>query len=262
MEASSQMMRAMLWIHPPAGRVRLVLFALVVLHLKVAHADDATDGDNASHPAWKLTTSYYDNSDATHAYDVNLRADFADQRVWIGDYRDSSGYTQARAGFDAVKQIGILNLDFSGQAASGGFFGGSVNAQLGGDSYAMLGFGRTDLHPYYNLNFDPNDALTVGLGSKALSSGLEVQLFHIWDDRLPTHQHVTHLLLHYAMSQDQRFSLDASYKHGLDDSSVYVHGYALSATYAWRRIFARLAYDQHANFAEPTQTRLSVGALF
>jgi len=41
-----------------------------------------------------------------------------------------------------------------------------------------------------------------------------------------------------------------------------VHGYAVAATYAWHHVFARLAYDQHANFNLPNQKRISVGLLF
>lgn len=248
--------------HPQFRRAVLCPLVLLPLASAYARADAADNGIDAQSVQWKLTTSYYANSDDSHAEDLNLRADFGDQRIWIGDYQDSRGFHQTRAGFDAVTQIGVVNLDFSGQAASGGFFGGSITSQIGGDNYAIAGFGRTDLHSYYNLNFDPNDAITAGFGSKALLQNLEVQLFHIWDDRLPTHQHVTHLLLHYDVSKDRHWSVDAAYKHGLADPMVYVRGYALSATYAWGRLFARLAYDQHANFAVPNQARLSVGMLF
>jgi len=241
------------------NRRAAVLAMLPLLACTALHADEGDD----RRLQWKLTPSYYDNSDGTHAYDVNLRADFGDQRAWIGDYRDSQGYHQARAGFDWVNQIGFVNLDLSGQYATGGFFGGSATAQIGSDdNYAILGWGRTNLHPYYNLNFDPNDAVTAGFGTKALMRGLEAQLYHIWDDRLATRQHVTHLLLRYAIDDHSRCSLDLSYKHGLADPETYVHGYAIAATYAWHHVFARLAYDQHANFNLPNQKRISVGLLF
>ncbi len=246
--------------HSTEFRLSAVLATVSLLLCATARADDETGDDRRLQ--WKLTPSYYDNSDGTHARDANLRADFGDQRAWIGDYRDSQGYRQARAGFDAVTQIGIVNLDFSGQYATGGFWGGSVTSQTGGDSYAILGWGRTNLHTYYNLNFDPNDAVTVGFGTKALAQGLEAQIYHLWDDRLPTRQHVTHLLLHYDVNDRSRCSLDLSYKHGLADPQTYVRGYAIAATYAWHHVFARLAYDQHANFNLPNQKRISVGLSF
>ena len=46
------------------------------------------------------------------------------------------------------------------------------------------------------------------------------------------------------------------------DTRTYVHGYAVTATWAWHHVFARLAYDQHANFNLPNQKRISVGLLF
>jgi hypothetical protein len=242
---------------------RPVLAILLLFSVQWSYAQDSDDaGADAKHLQWKFTPSYYDNSDGSNAYDLNLRADFGDQRAWIGEYRDSHGYNQARAGFDAVTQVGIVNLDFSGQYATGGFWGGSLMSQIGGDTYAMLGWGRTDLHPYYNLNFDPNDAITAGFGTKSLLQDLELQLYHIWDDRTPSKQHVTHLLAHYDVSKHEHFSVDVSFKHGLADPQTYVKGYATTLTYAWDRVFARLAYDQHANFALPNQTRLSVGLLF
>jgi hypothetical protein len=243
--------------------LKFCVVMLLPAFITSAQADDADGGDDAPHLSWKLTPSYYDNSDGTHAQDINLRADFGDQRAWIGEYRDSSGYNQARAGFDWVKQIGFVNLDFSGQYATGGFWGGSVTAQIGSDSnYAILGWGRTVLHPYYNLNFDPNDAVTVGFGSKGLLPNLELQLYHLWDDRTASKQRVTHIVAHYDVNKNEHFSIDASYKHGLADPQTYVKGYALALTYAWPRVFARVTYDQHANFALPNQTRLSVGLLF
>ena len=46
---------------------------------------------------------------------------------------------------------------------SGGFWGGSLSAQIGSPKlYAIVGLGRTNLRTYYNLNFDPNDAITLG----------------------------------------------------------------------------------------------------
>lgn len=240
-----------------AARLGMALPALLMCAAAQADQDDA-----GSRLQWKFTPSYYDNSDGSHARDLNLRIDAGDQRAWIGQYRDSRGYRQERAGFDAVAQFGVVSLDFSAQYASGGFHGGSITTQIGGDSYAILGWGRTNLRTYYNLNFDPNDAITAGFGTKALARDLEAQLYHIWDDRLSTRQHVTHLLLRYTASERSHCAIDLAYKHGLADPQTYVRGYAIAATYAWQHVFARIAYDQHANFNLPNQKRLSIGLLF
>ena len=57
-----------------------------------------------------------------------------------------------------------VQLQPSLRVASGGFVGGSVAPQLGTPFYAQVGIGRTNMRPYANLNFDPNDAIGVALG--------------------------------------------------------------------------------------------------
>jgi hypothetical protein len=139
--------------------------------------------------------------------------------------------------------------------------GGSINAQLGDPIYAMVGFGRTNLRNYYNLNFDPNDAITLGVGA-AVNTKTDLSLSHIWDDRLGTRQRVTHLVLRHSMSQAARIAVDASYKSGVNSDNEFVKGYALTVTYTYERYFIRLARDQHANFGAADQNRLSAGLNF
>jgi hypothetical protein len=50
------------------------------------------------------------------------------------------------------------------QPASRGFGGIALTAQTGDKYFALVGFGRTNLKPYANLNFDPNDAITLAAG--------------------------------------------------------------------------------------------------
>ena len=114
--------------------------------------------------AFKLTPSYYRISDGNNAADLNLRAGYGNHVGWVGLYRDRSGYEDFRAGYEKHADLGAVRLVLSAQVASGGFLGGSVNAEAGGATFALLGFGRTNLRPYYNLNFDPNDAITLGIG--------------------------------------------------------------------------------------------------
>ncbi|MHB1230719.1 MAG: hypothetical protein ACYCY3_10480 [Halothiobacillus sp.] len=98
-----------------------------------------------------------------------------------------------------------MRLVFSEQAARHGFFGGSVSAEIGGEkTYGLLGLGRTNLKDYYNLNFDPNDALTFGLGTRA-GRNTELSMCRVQDNRLGTGQRVTHIILRQHMSVDRRF---------------------------------------------------------
>jgi hypothetical protein len=45
--------------------------------------------------------------------------------------------------------------------------------------------GRTNLKDYFNLNFDPNDAILIGAGTRAIQH-TTLSAFQIRDDRLGT----------------------------------------------------------------------------
>ena len=219
-------------------------------------------GNEDSHKvAFKLTPSYYQSSDGNDAFDINLRANLAQHTAWIGQYRNKKGYSQARTGYENKLDFGLARLTLSAQLASGGFVGASGTAEIGGDTFGILGFGRTNLRDYYNLNFDPNDAITVGIGSRAISD-TELSLFYLWDDRLDTQQRITHFVLRYKTSDTQRITVDTSYKSGLTDNEEFIRGYGLSVTYDYHEYFARVARDQYVNFTGNHMTRLSLGVRF
>lgn len=107
---------------------------------------------------WKLTLGEYFYSNYAGS-DVNLRWRASDTSVWIGAYADSAFGSQFRTGADTSLQVAkYLQLQPSVQLATRGFVGGSLNVQVGGAWYGLVGIGRTDARPYFNLNFDPNDA--------------------------------------------------------------------------------------------------------
>lgn len=241
------------------GAVRLnVLLALAGACLALpASADDGAE----TGPEFKLTPSYYHSSDGNDAADVNLRISQAVHTGWLGAYRDRAGFRQARAGYEYRQDAGWTRLVWSAQVASRGFAGGSLTAEVGGENFAVFGIGRTNTRDYYNLNFDPNDALTIGFGSRALA-GTEWSVTHIWDDRLGTRQHVTHALLRRRFGEQERLTLDLSYKHGLTPDGIMVAGTGVSLTYDRRNVFLRIARDPHANFSAPNLTRLSLGWRF
>ena len=217
--------------------------------------------DQSNRIEFKLTPSYYQSSDGNDAVDVNLRANRGQHTAWVGQYRDQNGFGQARTGYENKLDFGSARMVLSAQLASGGFVGGSITAEIGGDTFGILGFGRTNLRDYYNLNFDPNDAITVGIGSRTFSD-TELSLFHVWDDRLGTQQRVTHLVWRYKPSTSQRLTADTSYKSGLTSDNVFVRGYGLSITYDYGQYFGRIARDQYANFTESHLTRFSLGMRF
>lgn len=225
------------------------------------HSNAEEAASNSSKIEFKLTPSYYTSSDGNNAADVNLRGVVGAHTAWIGLYRDQANFQQARTGYENRHDFGLVRSVLSAQLASGGFLGGSVTTEMGRDTYAIVGWGRTNLKNYYNLNFDPNDAITLGIGSRAFPK-TELSMFHIWDDRLDTKQHVTHAVVRYKPTEAERWAVDASYKHGMKGDGGNVKGYALSVTYDYRDYFVRVARDQYANFSDTTQNRLSLGLRF
>lgn len=219
-----------------------------------ARADDDT-------PEYKLTVGQYHYDAGYSGQDVNLRRRAGDTDVWLGLYRDGVFGRQARTGFDTAIDLGHeLQLQPSLQAASRGFVGGSANLQWGSTWFGLVGWGRTNLKPYYNLNWDPNDAVTLGAGWHG-DGGRTLSVTLIADDRLHTHQRDLHLFGRWPVAGDLRLTLDVMHKTGLgDDGEVRAWGW--SATLDWPTWFVRLARDPKQNFSALDAERVSVGVRF
>ena len=244
-----------------------IVGAALLLCASLAQADATPPGgaDAAAAPdawAFKLTPSYYATTHQQGATDLNLRANHGPHAVWLGYYRRGDEFEQTRTGYEYTLQLPFGQLVPSLQLASHGFAGGSLNAQIGDSVYALLGFGRTNTRDYYNLNFDPNDSVAYGLGTRLLPRS-NLSLFTVRDNRLHTGQVVTHLVWRLLPDDHQRWTVDLSGKHGrptADDDAV--SGGALAVTYDYRDVFFRLARDRKINFSAEDQTRLSIGLRF
>ncbi|WP_146182766.1 hypothetical protein [Limnohabitans sp. Jir72] len=243
------------------GKTWKCLLMYLFAHTPISMAQTPESIEFEPHATWqfKLTPSVYQTSHQPSASDLNLRANASAQTLWIGQYDQAAQFHQTRLGYEYALDTEWGKVTPSIQAASGGFWGGSLNAQWGKTTYLMAGWGRTNLREYYNLNFDPNDALTFGVGGLVSDS----QQWSIWrtqDDRLQTGQRVTHLLWRYRLPSGQRLTLDVATKKGRSDPSTErVKGNSLSATWDWSRYFLRLAWDQKVNFSDEDQKRLSLG---
>ena len=212
--------------------------------------------------AFKLTPSFYHNSVSANATDVNLRGNLGPHAVWIGQYRQAGFGEQTRSGYEYTASPDWGQLVTSLQAAEGGFAGASLTAQIGHTVYGIAGWGRTNLRTYYNLNFDPNDAITLGLGSW-WGQQHQISLYRVQDDRLHTGQRVTHLVWRYRMDDAQRLTLDLADKRGRSDAEgPWLQGSSASLTWDWARYFVRAAIDRKVNFSDDTQKRLSLGWRF
>ncbi|MEY2617478.1 MAG: hypothetical protein RL522_480 [Pseudomonadota bacterium] len=218
--------------------------------------------------AFKYTASHYSNSNQPSGTDHNLRANYGSHVAWIGRYTQGGGAEndamhQARAGYEYVMSTPFGQLTPSLQTASGGFWGGSLTAQIGSRSrYAIVGFGRSNLRPYYNLNFDPNDAVTLGMGMRLPDKAL-LSAFIVRDDRLSTGQTVGHLVWRKEFGDGQRVTVDLGRRHGRPDAqSAIVSGNMLSVGYDHRDVFVRITRDQKVNFSNNDQTRVAAGFRF
>lgn len=212
----------------------------------------------------KLTPTYYHSSAENPAWDINLRGSLGAHNAWVGHYRQHQDFRQTRLGYDYTWDAPFGKLVPSVQYATHGFLGGSLNAEIGVRYYALLGFGRTNLKPYYNLNFDPNDAITFGIGTRAVPR-TTLSLYQIWDDRLHTGQRITHLVARYKPSDKTRWTLDVFYKSGrtdADPSSAVLRGTGAAVTYDFEPYFVRIANDPYVNFTNNHMVRVAAGMRF
>lgn len=236
----------------------------MLLGISGSYADNATQVEATVPPIWtfKLTPSYYVTTHTKDAIDLNLRANYGPHASWLGYYRRDTEYEQIRTGYEYTATIPFGQLISSLQLASRGFAGGSLNAQIGDSIYTLLGFGRTNMRDYYNLNFDPNDSILFGVGTNLLPKST-LSLFTVKDDRLETGQVITHIIWHMVPNYQQRLSVDLSTKHGrATPYDQYVTGNAIAITYDYRGKFFRLVKDRKVNFTTEDQTRLTVGVRF
>jgi len=220
----------------------------------------AEDGSSPPPPSNKLTLAYYDFSSGTLGYDVNLRHTFSSSTAWVGVYHEDDGFDQVRAGYEYDYHHNWLTLVPSGQAATHKFLGGTIYAEAGRRVYAIVGAGRTNLNPYWNLGFDPNDYVQFGSGYRD-EAGNVISAFAIHDNRLGTGQTNTHLYFRRYLQQ-WRFTLDVVHEQGTGEGDIEVHAWSTSLDVDWRRWFVRVADDPHVNYTADRQFRLAGGVRF
>ena len=251
------------------GQIRRArALALLVLTPTGAHSEPAalpSAAATAPLPAadtelpWKLTIGEYFYS-TYRGNDFNVRWRRSDTSAWLGVYRDPVFGTQIRTGADTSVELSkSVQLQPSIQLASQGLVGGSLNLQVGNAWYAILGIGRTNTKPYFNLNFDPNDAITVGAGHRR-DDGTTYNLFLVADDRLHTRQRDWHFNIKLPLG-DSHATFDILRKSGLSDAG-YITGWGFSANWDRPRWFLRAVYDPYQNFSVQNVWRLASGIRF
>ena len=208
----------------------------------------------------KLTVGVY-RADGASTTDLNLRYSARDWTGWVGWYGPQSEIRQSRAGIEYDLKRPWLVLVPSMQVASQSFVGGSVYSEVGTSLYVVAGVSRTNLKPYANLTFDPNESWQLG-GGAHLGKSDSVAAFAIWDNRLHTSQQNSHVAIRHYLAHSHRLTVDVSYKSGHDDQGVYVRGAAEAMEYDWHRWFVKVARDQHVNYSAATMWRVGGGVRF
>jgi len=244
--------------------IKTTFLCAAFLASSISYAAEGQPAENsAGNPVnYKLTLSHY-NTQQSSANDINLRISKDNQTLWLAEYTENpSNFNQVRTGYERRDNFGHLQLVSSLQAASHGFLGGSLTAEIGDAVYMIAGYGRTNLKPYNNINFDPNDAITLGLGWHA-GNDLTISVYGVQDNRVVDGQRITHLAVNKALAENQKITLDLFQKSGPHDSdgkSIQASGASIS--YDLNRYFMRLAYDPKVNFSQENMTRVSIGMHF
>lgn len=213
--------------------------------------------------SFKFTSALYSERATPLAHDQNLRGNLGEHTAWIGHYQRGGQFEQTRLGYEYTFKLPFGQVIPSLQVATQGFVGGAVTAQVGSESaWAIVGFGRTNLKPYYNLSFDPNDSVVLGAAVRLRPRGV-LSLYTVADDRLGTGQKVTHLVWRERFAQDQRITIDFVNKTGSPEAGLPgLPGKGLTVTYDYGKFFGRLGREQNVNFTTGDQTRLAGGFRF
>lgn len=254
-----------------------ILFALVVLGLLAPGAalaiEDRADIEPNDRPpapgsriAWKLTPGIYRETAARSAADLNLRGARENDVFWVGHYQRGEEFRQTRAGYERQINVSNAKLILSAQYASRGFVGASTTLEFNGgpDSrwFGLVGLGRTNTRPYYNLNFDPNDSTLIGAGWRPDAS-TTITGYQIRDDRLDTGQRVTHLVVRRKTGHLTRITIDLFERAGrASPEADLFRGTGITLTYDQDPWFVRLAHDPKAGFTASDMTRLAFGWRF
>jgi hypothetical protein len=231
--------------------------------------DESADGERSLPPpadetaAWKLTTTYYSTMNEKAAGDVNLRGVHGPHTAWIGYYEQPGEFRQGRVGYEYTVRLPGVQAVIGAQYASQGFFGGGVAAAVGGDVYGLIGVSRTNERPYFNLNFDPNDAWIFGVGAR-LPNDTSFLAYQVRGEWAAEGQQVTHAVYRTKPTPDVRLGVDLFHKsgpiEGADGGTVRTAGASIALDYrAW---FARLTWDPKVNFTPNDMVRVAVGVRF
>jgi len=237
---------------------RAAIGLLLALACPLSHADEPAP---AADPSFKLTAGRHTFSSGADATDINLRNSSGAGNLWLGYYESRQrSESQWRGGWDRTFDMQGIRLSPSLQTASQGFAAFSAQVETGDSWFVGAGLGRTNLRPYWNLNFDPNDSWTASIGRRA-ATGEVFYLQQVRDNRQNPDQRHLHAYYRTPLPNGDRLTLDLLYKTGMVDETR-IHEWGASVAYDWPRFFVHITYDPKVNFTADNMWRASLGTRF
>ncbi|MFN2577699.1 MAG: hypothetical protein ABR607_08415 [Pyrinomonadaceae bacterium] len=259
------------------GVVRAMVFCLIFVPLAAAaqtasstppplppdQSDQERDRDpieNADEFKSKLTFGIYFVRGA-QAYDLNLRHQFGPVTTWIAGYHDSNGNQLIRVGGQYDYHKRWFHFVPTGEIETTKGASLSLYSELGRDTVAIVGYSRTNLKTFFDLFWDPGDAMQLGVAHK-ISSYDRIQAYTIFDVRLHTSQENTHVLYRHKLNRNNGITFDCVFKSGRVDSGKFIHTAGIGAYYDRPKWFWKLYFDPHVNFTDHTMVRTGLGFKF
>ena len=209
----------------------------------------------------KLTFSvYFTNGD--RLYDLNLRHQFGPLTAWIAGFADPNGTKLIRVGAQYDYKKAWFHFVPTIEVATTKAVSGSLYSELGsGKTFAIAGVSRTNLKSFFDLFWDPSDAVQLGVGHK-ISSYDRIQAYSIIDVRLHTEQQNTHVVYRHKLNANNGITFDGVFKSGHDDSGRFIRTVGIGAYYDRPKWFWKVYYDPHVNFTSHTMVRTGIGLKF
>ena len=209
----------------------------------------------------KLTFSVY-FTNGERLYDLNLRHQWGPLTAWIAGFDDPNGSKLIRVGAQYDYKKAWFHFVPTLEVATTRAVSGSLYSELGsGDTIAIVGVSRTNLKSFFDLFWDPSDAVQLGFGHK-ISSYDRIQAYSIFDVRLHTEQQNTHVVWRHKLNPNNGITFDGVLKTGHEDSGKFIHTVGIGAYYDRPKWFWKLYYDPHVNFSSHTMVRTGIGLKF
>ncbi len=209
----------------------------------------------------KLTLGIY-FTPGSRVYDLNLRHQFGNLTAWIAGFYDPQSNKLLRVGAQYDYKKRWLHLVPTAEVETNGALSGSLYSELGsGNTYAIAGIARTNLRAFFDLFWDPSDAVQLGVGHK-ISNYDRIQGYTIFDVRLHTGQQNTHVLWRHKLNANNGITFDGVFKTGHGDSGEFIRAVGIGVYYDREKWFWKLYYDPHVNFSDHTMVRTGIGLKF